>query len=93
MFLKEMCADCGTCFNLKITFDVRDMALDTQQLCLEARIRTLLKRDRIVRLRCDRRMILDNDGLPKEYRSSAALRGCAIRTDVRCIAFDGDTDD
>ena len=93
MFLKEMCADCGTCFNLKILFDVRDMELSTRQRCLESCIRTAIKRDRIVRLRCAAKMIRDNDGLPKDYKSSAALRGCVDRTSVRCGAFDGDPDD
>lgn len=93
MFLKEMCADCRTCFHLKITFDVRDLALDSPERCLATRIRTAIKRDRITRIRCARNMILDNDGLPKDYRSSAALRGCEKRTSVVCLAYDEDADE
>ncbi len=93
MFLKEMCADCRTCFHLKITFDVRDLELDSSERCLKTRIRTAIKRDRIIRIRCGRNMILDNDGLPKDYKSSAALRGCATRTEVTCSAYDEDADE
>ena len=93
MLLREMCADCLTCFNLKITFDVRDMVLNSRERCLEVRFRPATKRDRITRIRCSRNMILNNDGLPKHYKSSAALRGCASRTELKCSAYDSDADE
>ncbi|KKN67428.1 hypothetical protein LCGC14_0461710 [marine sediment metagenome] len=93
MFLREMCADCLTCFNLKIMFDLRDLELDSQERILSTRICTVLKRDRIIHIRCAKNMILDNDGLPKDFKSPAAIRGCVDRTQVTCVAHDEDTDE
>lgn len=85
---------CLQCDHLRIHFDISDLDISpkTPEKTCDVQIRSLIRRDRITRIRCRKGLIVDSLGLPKEFCSLASLSAAEERPG-ECPHFCGEEED